>query len=220
MKDPAFLFYPNDYIGGTLGMSFEQKGAYIELLMTQFNRGHMTYHMIGQVLGQSFELWETLLDKFKTDTDGRFYNDRLEIEQNKRKHYSDSRKNNRLGLNQYSKTEEDICGHMTSHMENENNIYSIFYKKELEISKNDEKYKYFIDFIYGNNELKTELSGLLLIRDQLTFEQFTNLLEKAKTNSIKLMDTVLKIDNDKKYWKGKKSLYQTMNNWIENRFVK
>jgi len=24
-KDPAFLFYPNDYIGGTMGMTFEEK---------------------------------------------------------------------------------------------------------------------------------------------------------------------------------------------------
>jgi hypothetical protein len=48
-KDPAFLFYPNDYIGGTMGMTFEEKGAYMELLMLQFNRGHMTTHMIGHM---------------------------------------------------------------------------------------------------------------------------------------------------------------------------
>jgi uncharacterized protein YdaU (DUF1376 family) len=48
-KDPAFLFYPNDYIGGTMGMTFEEKGAYIELLMLQFNRGHMDGHMIGHM---------------------------------------------------------------------------------------------------------------------------------------------------------------------------
>ena len=44
-KDPAFLFYPNDYIGGTMGMTFEEKGAYMDVLMMQFNRGHMTEHM-------------------------------------------------------------------------------------------------------------------------------------------------------------------------------
>ena len=32
-KDPAFLFYPNDYLGGTMGMTFEMKGAYIDLLI-------------------------------------------------------------------------------------------------------------------------------------------------------------------------------------------
>ena len=44
-KDPAFLFYPNDWLGGTIGMSFEEKGAYMELLIAQFNLGHMTSHM-------------------------------------------------------------------------------------------------------------------------------------------------------------------------------
>ena len=56
-KDPAFLFYPNDYIGGTMGMTFEEKGAYIELLMLQFNRGHMDGHMIGHCVGQ---IWERI----------------------------------------------------------------------------------------------------------------------------------------------------------------
>ena len=27
-----------------MGMTFEQKGAYMDLLMMQFNRGHMTNH--------------------------------------------------------------------------------------------------------------------------------------------------------------------------------
>jgi uncharacterized protein YdaU (DUF1376 family) len=140
MKDPAFLFYPNDYIGGTLGMTFEQKGAYIELLMTQFNRGHMTSHMIGQVLGQnSGQIWEVIQSKFKVDGNGLFYNERLEIEQNKRKAFTDSRKNNILGSNQYSKKDKSKTkkqghtdGHMTSHMENRNrneniNIDFIFF---------------------------------------------------------------------------------------------
>lgn len=71
MKDPAFLFYPNDYIGGTMGMTFEQKGAYMDLLMMQFNRGHMTNHMICQVLGQTGgQLWDTIKDKFILDDEG------------------------------------------------------------------------------------------------------------------------------------------------------
>lgn len=152
MKDPAFLFYPNDYIGGTLGMTFEQKGAYIELLMTQFNRGHMTSHMIGQVLGQNGgQIWDIIKDKFKVDENGCFYNDRLEIEQNKRKSYTDSRKNNIDGKNQYSekhkkhtKKIDHIDGHMTSHMEDENrneidniidNIKSLFNEKYFDKNK-------------------------------------------------------------------------------------
>ena len=112
-KDPAFLFYPNDYIGGTMGMTFEEKGAYMELLMLQFNRGHMTSHMIGQTIGQ---LWDNVKDKFIQDEKGLWYNRRLEEEQNRRKHYTESRRNNIKGVNQYTKKR----AHMTSHMENEN----------------------------------------------------------------------------------------------------
>jgi len=117
MKDPAFLFYPNDWIGGTMGMTFEEKGAYIELLMMQFNRGHMTEHMIGQTVGQ---LWVNIKDKFILDGDGRYFNKRLEEEQNRRKTFTESRRNNIKGENQYTKKTGHINGHMTSHMENEN----------------------------------------------------------------------------------------------------
>ena len=124
MKDPAFLFYPGDWLGGTLGMTFEEKGAYLELLMLQFNRGHMEGHVIGQTVGH---LWDKIKSKFVQDEDGLWYNVRLEIEQNKRNSYINSRMNNIKGNNQYSKTGH-MSGHMTSHMrghmenENENRI--------------------------------------------------------------------------------------------------
>lgn len=112
-KDPAFLFYPNDWLGGTMGMTFEEKGAYMDLLMMQFNRGHMTSHMIGQVVGQ---IWDNIKHKFTKDDEGLWFNERLDIEKNKRKAYVDSRKNNKIGKNQHTKKR----GHMTSHMENVN----------------------------------------------------------------------------------------------------
>jgi uncharacterized protein YdaU (DUF1376 family) len=126
-KDPAFLFYPNDWIGGTMGMTFEEKGAYMELLMTQFNRGHMTTHMIGQVVGQ---IWEKIQDKFIKDNNGLWYNPRLEEEKVKRQNYTKSRRNNVSGENQHTKKDKKnkekeeghIDGHMTSHMEDENTL--------------------------------------------------------------------------------------------------
>jgi len=126
-KDPAFLFYPNDWIGGTMGMTFEEKGAYMELLMTQFNRGHMTTHMIGQVVGQ---IWEKIQDKFIKDENGLWYNPRLQEEKIKRQNFTTSRNNNRSGKNQYTKNNKKnkekevghIDAHMTNHMENENTL--------------------------------------------------------------------------------------------------
>jgi uncharacterized protein YdaU (DUF1376 family) len=122
-KDPAFLFYPGDWLGGTLGMTFEEKGAYIELLMLQFNRGHMGGHMIGQVVGQ---LWDKIQVKFIQDDQGLWYNVRLDIEKQKRQSFINSRKNNIKGENQYSKKRVKKSGHMdghkTTHMENENTL--------------------------------------------------------------------------------------------------
>ena len=120
-KDPAFLFYPNDWIGGTMGMTFEEKGAYIELLMMQFNRGHMTTHMIGQTVGQ---LWVKIQDKFIQDDKGLWFNERLEEEKIKRQNFTKSRYNNLSGDNQYTKKSikkgGHKGGHMTNHMEDEN----------------------------------------------------------------------------------------------------
>lgn len=126
-KDPAFLFYPSDYLSGTMGMTFEEKGAYIELLMLQFNRGHMTSHMVGQVVGQ---IWDKIKDKFILDENGLWYNVRLDEEKEKRKAFSSSRRNNLLGTNQYTKKDKKEVGHMTSHMENENKDTIILNKKK------------------------------------------------------------------------------------------
>jgi uncharacterized protein YdaU (DUF1376 family) len=112
-KDPAFLFYPNDYLGGTMGMTFEEKGAYLELLMLQFNRGHMTTHMIGHTVGQ---LWVKIQDKFIQDAEGLWYNERLDLEKERRKTFTESRRNNVLGKNQHTKNKETEVGHMTTHM--------------------------------------------------------------------------------------------------------
>lgn len=144
-KDPAFLFYPSDWISGTLGMTFEEKGAYFELLMTQFNQGHMTSHMIGRMVGQ---LWSSIQHKFIQDENGLWYNIRLEEEKKKRKAFTESRRNNIKGKNQYTeKTTKKVGhkkGHMTSHMENVNVNEIIDYFKDKGYT--EESAKKFYDF--------------------------------------------------------------------------
>jgi hypothetical protein len=102
-KDPAFLFYPGDWTGGTLTFTRELKGAYIDLLMAQFNQGHLPLDDIKCVLGNDFDkLWiDKLYKKFIQDENGLFYNVRLEEEQIKRKLYTQSRRDSR------TKTDED-----------------------------------------------------------------------------------------------------------------
>jgi hypothetical protein len=89
-KDPAFLFYPNDYLGGTMGFSIEQHGLYIIALIFQFNHGSFSEQQINSLLNGKFDLI-----KHKFETDGKlFWNERLNTEKEKRKLYTESRKRN------------------------------------------------------------------------------------------------------------------------------
>lgn len=184
MKDPAFLFYPNDWLGGTMGMTFEQKGAYMELLMLQFNRGHMTKHMIGQILGQNGgQLWDVIKDKFEVDPDGNYFNRRLEEEQNKRKAFTESRRNNIGGKNQHTKKEtknrsydqtNDL--HMTKHMENEN-----VNENEVVIDINNWAKKFF-DAKYINKNSIDTFDKLIRI-DKYTPEQIKKAIQWARNDN-------------------------------------
>lgn len=219
-KDPAFLFYPNDYIGGTMGMTFEEKGAYMELLMLQFNRGHMTSRMVGQTVGQ---LWDKVQDKFIKDKDGLFFNERLDIEKTKRRKYTESRNNNTSGKNQYTekhkKKDDFINGHMTSHMEDVNKDVNtngiINNKEEKEILKNweYEKRNFLMDEPWQMRfctERKTTCIDLKKMMQEFitTIElkedfkdakelkrHFTNVFDKNKKDNFKFTQNGTKITN-------------------------
>lgn len=116
-KDPAFLWYPGDWLGGTQLFSRAHKGAYMDLLMAQHSNGHMALEDVRHILGSDFDsMWESRLkSKFKLDSYGKFYNEKLENELIKRKNYTDGRKRNLESI----KKEHS---HMEPHMENENGI--------------------------------------------------------------------------------------------------
>lgn len=115
-KDPAFLFYPGDWMGGTMGMTFEEKGCYLELLMMQFNNGKFTEQQVKQVLSVCFpHAWPTLKHKFQTD--GTYYwNERLQIEIEKRSKFIESRRLSGLT----PKKEKAYAKHTLKRGENEN----------------------------------------------------------------------------------------------------
>lgn len=178
-KDPAFLFYPNDYIGGTMGMTFEEKGAYVELLMCQFNRGHMTSHMCGQLVGQ---IWDNIKHKFKKDEEGLYFNVRLESEINKRKAYTDSRRNNIKGKNQYTNNDAHMEGHMTSHMENENENENIngnnnsLSKEEIKLNR----------ILAAENKFKETVSEYISIYGEEMCVEFANYWTEPNKSHTKL----------------------------------
>jgi hypothetical protein len=92
-KDPAFNFYTNDFDQKTKFFTHEQVGMYLRLLMAQHQHGHLTEAQMIFICGR---LDKEVFSKFITDDEGKFFNERLEIEIKKRKSYTESRRQSRL----------------------------------------------------------------------------------------------------------------------------
>lgn len=120
-KDPAFLWYPGDYIAGTTEFTFEEKGAYVEILMKQFEYGGpLPEEKIKRILRDKWDtIWPAICEKFKRDEHGNFFNDRLEKEREKRKTFTESRRRNLKGKNK-DHMEPHMGSHTDDRMENEN----------------------------------------------------------------------------------------------------
>jgi hypothetical protein len=133
-KDPAFLFYPNDWLGGTIGMSFEIQGAYLTLLILQFNKGEFTDQQAINVIGAG--RWNDLSDKFEKNGN-LFFNSRLKVESDKRKNYSESRRKNRKKETHDSSYDMTHDISYVKHMENENENRDVILIKGIDERKQD-----------------------------------------------------------------------------------
>lgn len=144
-KDPAFLFYPGDWLGGTMLLTRHQKGCYLDLLMAQFNSGPLSLEHIKALLGQDQATWTVLQTKFTLDNNGKFFNEKLATEIEKRKSFTLSRSNNKSGR---KKSYDKSCdNHMNNHMENENENRDLSNTKLISISW---KKSFFKDFTTGS----------------------------------------------------------------------
>lgn len=143
-KDPAFLFYSNDFLSGTFTMSNEQVGKYIRLLCLQHQKNFLSENDMMKICG-TYD--EDIFCKFIKSDEG-YYNERLKEESEKRKLYSESRRKNKLKT-QNNDHIINISSSYVQHMENENEneivneIENIFGNKEIcEIWKTWIEYKH------------------------------------------------------------------------------
>jgi len=94
LKDPAFPFYAQDFIMGTIHMEFDDMGRYIKLLAYQWDKGNIPKKRLGLLVG--FD-WDNLSDDLKekfTDEGDFIINDRLERERDKRASFKEKQAEN------------------------------------------------------------------------------------------------------------------------------
>lgn len=139
-KDPAFLFYSSDFLTGTMFMDNEQVGKFIRLMCAQHQKGRLTEKDMLKICGTHDEdIWS----KFARDEGGLFYNERLEQEVDKRKAYSESRRNNRKKKEDMNNISKTYVKHMENENENENiNVNSIVKSKRFAKPSIDEIAQY------------------------------------------------------------------------------
>jgi uncharacterized phage protein (TIGR02220 family) len=92
-KDPAVLFYTSDFLTGTSFFTDEQRGQYIRLLCEQHQNGHIPENHMVCVC---FSLASPVVKKFIKDSDGNYFNERMEKEILKRIEFTESRRLNGL----------------------------------------------------------------------------------------------------------------------------
>jgi len=210
-KDPAFLFYPGDFMTGTQFFTDEQVGKYIRLLLAQHQLGHLEEkHML-----QICKLYDKdIFSKFMQDSKGLFYNERLDNEIVKRRNYTDSRSKNR-------KSTKNICKSYDEHMENRNrNInkdinsidsYIEFRKSEFEkypdaFKKRLQEFGIDKPLVYITNRADDQYKDFVeIIHDSVTDEQWQMQIsrgttsEKIRIELTKFIDYLLKSQSFREY---------------------
>ena len=88
-KDPAFLFYSSDFLTGISDLTMEERGQFITLLSLEHQKGRLTKKAIDIATPNATA---DVLKKFKIDDNGLFFNERLELEIEKRKQYTDKQR--------------------------------------------------------------------------------------------------------------------------------
>jgi len=228
-KDPAFLFYPKDFLEGTSEMTYEEMGVYIKLLSHQWLRGGLPSDMnrISRLLKiplNDLEGYPYIFEKFTIDGD-RMFNERLEEERIKRGKFKESaslsgvkgqflkQQKSIMKAADFKKLEIEINalditnirdkgtlkGMLKGCLSNKGNgngdvntgkevilkntklIYENF-KKEKD---SNDRYKAFVDFLYGNNITGGPLENVLLLNQQISPTSFKSLLEKYSREDVK-----------------------------------
>lgn len=209
MKNPAVLLYTSDFITGTLFMTNEEVGAYIRLLCMQHQKGHLSIEEIKQIC-KNDNVFNSVIIHFKKDKKELYYNERMDLEKEKRQKYSESRANNRKKKEENNKKDmKKICKRYEKDMENENineniNNNNIYFNNNI-------LNNIFIEYLDLRLKLKcknTDRAIKLLINELNKYDDNTK-IEMINNSIMHSWKSVYPIKEDnKKENNGERKIYQ------------
>lgn len=131
-KDPAFLFYYQDFLVGTDDFKNEEVGAYIRCLCIQAAKGGVSENHMKKIC-ESPQVHNLIKKKFVFyPEEGVFRNDRLSEEVEKRKKFCESRGKNKKGKKHMKIISKSYDQHMENEIEDE-------IEDELEVLNSEKK---------------------------------------------------------------------------------
>ena len=218
-KDPAFLFYSQDWIVGCQTLSMEERGKYITLIANMHQQGRLDEETIRLLVGS---VSVRLKSKFRIDEEGFYYNERLEEEVLKRSKFTESRRNNGvLGGRPPSKKITDRFpvakpnGKPTqNHTENENNVLS----NPIVLSSNTvkrETEKKIEPTTQLQKFIAQKLPNVSKLAAQLTEQESNRLIAKYSKDLI--LEVLQAMENKKDLSKKYTSVNLTIQSWIKIR---
>lgn len=92
MKDPAVLFYFQDFLVGTEFMTDDEVGKYIRILCHQADKGALSESQLKRICRS--EIPEAIKEKLLVDENGNYYQRRMQIEKEKRNKHIEHQRNN------------------------------------------------------------------------------------------------------------------------------
>lgn len=92
-KDPAFLFYSNDFLTGVSDLTMEERGQFITLMCLQHQKGGLTKKAVAIAVASASK---DVMKKFEVDENGLLYNKRLQLEIDKRKNFTEKQRQRAL----------------------------------------------------------------------------------------------------------------------------
>lgn len=189
-KDPAFLFYPSDFLTGVADLTMEERGQYITMMCLQHQKGGLSDKTIRLTLGS---VSVDVLNKFKVDEQGNYYNERLSFEIEKRTQFVESRRvNGKKGGRPIKTTRLAYAKHMGNLPINENidtnnkDITSLF--SDGIVTKESPSPDLYSEYLsYLNTKLSKRMRGgkneraafAARIKDGYTLEDFKRAIDAA-----------------------------------------